>query len=169
MCAWSFLMVVYQKNDWLVKIKFFFSMLEHWALISNYSKQGTQCWHSDHDGLGKTVGNVKFMVLGGGGAGSWWMGLWCVWCFVLFCMRFFFSLSASDRNSAVPTFWRPPRKTEGSCILDFPWDLMKYTAPGLLSIWTFRLLSQYKGVLAVTNITWLGSPAAWGFSCQLLT
>lgn len=51
-----------------------------------------------------------------------------VFCFV--CMCLFFSLSVSDRNSALPTFWRPPRKTEGSCILYFPWDLMKYTALG---------------------------------------
>lgn len=87
------------------------------------------------------MGNVKLTVL----RVNWWIGLWCVWRFVLFCMCFFFSLSASDRNSVLPTFWRPPRKTEGSCILHFPWDLMKYTAPGLLSIWTFRLLSQYKG------------------------
>lgn len=160
-------MVVYQKNGWLLKSKYFF-FFNAGAFIEPSFQTIPSKEHSADTAIRALEGLWEMLNLWFWG-GNWWMGLWCVWCFVLFCMHFFFSLSASDRNSALPTFWRPPRKTEGSCILYFPWDLMKYTAPGLLSIWTFRLLSQYKGVLAVTNITWLGSPAARGFSCQLLT
>lgn len=165
MCARSFLMIVYRKNPWLLKIKYFSNagtLRPHFKPFQARNPALTQrsLWSWKDCG--------KCQMYGPGG--DWWMGLWCVWRSVLFCfVCALFSLSASDRNSSLPTFWRPPRKTEGSCILYFPWDLMKYTAPGLLSIWTFRLLSQYKGVLAVTNITWLGSPAARGFSCQLLT
>ena len=67
-----------------------FPMLEHWGLISNHSKQGTRCWHSDRYGLGKTVGNVKCMVRG------WLVDgivVCMAFCFVLFCMCSLFSFS----------------------------------------------------------------------------
>lgn len=79
-----------------------------------------------HQCLKETVGNVKFMVL-------WVIG-----------GRFLpppFSKPLS-KTEPLESFWLRPSKAEGSCIPHFPWDLMKYTASGLLSIWSFRLLNQ---------------------------
>lgn len=49
-----------------------------------------------------------------------------------------------SKTEPLESFWLRPSKAEGSCIPHFPWDLMKYTASGLLSIWSFRLLNQWK-------------------------
>lgn len=67
-----------------------------------------------------------------GPMGDWWKG--------------FPPHSAKPLSKTEPleSFWLRPSKAEGSCIPHFPWDLMKYTASGLLSIWSFRLLNQWK-------------------------
>lgn len=130
-------MVVYQKNHCTRKVKHFLNARILRLPFKQFKARG-MLLTLQHCGLTETVGNVKFMVLGV--IGGWFCGVYGVlFCFVC---AFSFLFGASDRNRALQTFWRPPRKAEGSCILYFPWDPMKYTASGLLSIWTFRLLNQ---------------------------
>lgn len=114
-------------------------MLEHGDFLSNNSEQGVYCWHSN------AVVSVRLWEMSNLWSWGWLVDGFVVCMVFCFVCAFSFLFWASDRNRAPQTFWRPPRKTEGSCIPHFPWDLMKYTASGLLSIWTFRLLSQWKG------------------------
>lgn len=117
-------------------------MLEYWAFLSNNSKQGACCWHCN------TVVSERLWEMSNLWSWGWLVDGFVVGMVFCFVCAFSFLFGASDRNRALQTFWRPPRKAEGSCILYFPWDLMKYTASGLLSIWTFRLLNQWKGDLS---------------------
>lgn len=84
-----------------------------------------------HHCLRETVGNVRFMVL-------WVMG-----------GRLFppsphpFNKALSE-TEPLESFWLYPSKAEGSYIPHFPWDLMKYTASGFLSIWSFQIAKPVK-------------------------
>lgn len=150
-------MVVYQKNHCTWTVKHFLNARILSLPFKQFKARG-MLLTLQHCGLRETVGNVKFIVLGV--IGGWFCGVYGVlFCFVC---AFSFLFGASDRNRALQTFWRPPRKAEGSCILYFPWDLMKYTASGLLSIWTFRLLNQWKGDLSCHKRHMLGVTCCLG-------
>lgn len=117
-----------QRNCWTMK-KNISAPLKVWLfLFKQYNTRfRTYCWHSNISASKKL----------------WEMSN--LWSYGWLVEGFFPPFSKPlSKTEPLESFWLRPSKAEGSCIPHFPWDLMKYTASGLLSIWSFRLLNQWK-------------------------
>lgn len=115
-------------NSWTVKKNISAPLKVGLFLFKQYNTRfGTYCWHSNISASKKL----------------WEMSN--LWSYGWLVEGFFPPFSQPlSKTEPLQSFWLRPSKAEGSCIPHFPWDLMKYTASGLLSIWSFRLLNQWK-------------------------